>query len=527
MSGGNKTVGNKIIRAAFVVMAATLVGRVMGFVREMVIAEAFGASMETDAILVAFTIPSMAAMALAGTFNSAFIPVFSSYLDRDDRESAHRMASSLINLVALVFIVMIVIALLFTPQLAGLLARGFKPRALVLTAELMRVIFPGLIFIGLAGLVSGILNSYRHFLVPALGPMVTSIGIIAAIKFLAPELGIMSYAIGIVAGYGGQFLVQLPAMGRKGFRYRPVVDLSHPGVRRTLLLMVPVLVGAVVSQAIILVERRLGSYLVSGSISHLNYASRIFQLPWALFGTAITIPLFPVLSAQAARGELGELKQTLTRGINTFALALIPAAVVLIILREPIVRLLFERGEFNVQDTLPTALALALYALGLFPFAAKDILNRAFYALQDTLTPVILTIISVALNIVLDVILIRIFGVGGLALGAALATIVNMALLYGFLSRKLSGIALGETLRTVGKVFMAALVMAPVTYFAGNWLGAAVAIGTRTGQVIQIGAAAAAGLAVYILMVILLRVPELHMVAEMVRPYFRKKKQES
>lgn len=519
--------GSKIIRAAFIVMAATLVGRVMGFIREMVIAEAFGASMETDAILVAFTIPSMAAMALAGTFNSAFIPVFSSYLDREDRESAHRMASSLINLLALVFVVMIIVALLFAPQLAGVLAHGFKPRALTLTAELMRVIFPGLIFIGLAGLAGGILNSYRHFLVPALGPMVTSVAIIAAIKLLAPELGIMSYAIGIVAGYGGQFLVQLPAMSRQGFRYRPVVDLSHPGVRRTLLLMVPILVGAVISQVIILVERRLGSYLVSGSISHLNYASRIFQLPWALFGTAITVPLFPALSAQAARGEFGELKQTLTRGVNTFALALIPAAVGLIILREPIVRLLFERGEFNAQDTVPTALALALYAFGLFPFAAKDILNRAFYALQDTLTPVILTAVSVAVNIALDVMLIRILGVGGLALGAALATIFNMALLYGFLSRKLAGIALGETLRTVGKVLVAALIMAPVTYFTGNWIDAVVATGTRTGQLIQIGAAGAAGLAVYIVMVMLLRVPELHIVAEMVRTYYRRKKQES
>lgn len=521
--------GSKIIRAAFVVMAATLVGRVVGFVREMVIADAFGASMETDAILVAFTIPSMAAMALAGTFNSAFIPVFSSYLEREDRDAANRMASSMINLIALIFIVVIFAALLFTPQLAGVLARGFGPGALVLTEKLMRVIFPGLIFIGLAGLAGGILNSYRHFIAPALGPMVTSAAIIIAIKILAPEMGIISYAIGITAGYGGQFLVQLPAMARRGFRYRPVLDLNHPGVRRTLLLMLPVLVGAIISQAIILVERRLGSYLVSGSISHLNYASRIFQLPWALFGTAITVPLFPALSAQAARGEFGEMKQTLTRGINTFALALIPAAVALVVLREPVVRLLFERGEFNAQDTVPTALALALYAVGLFPFAAKDILNRAFYALQDTLTPVILTAVSVAVNIALDVALVRAVGVGGLALGASLATVLNMALLYGFLSRKLGGLAIMESLTTFGKVLAAGLVMALVTYFAGDWVGAAVDTGKRTGQILQIGAAGIAGLAVYIGTIILLRVPELHIVAGMIRAFYRRRvlKQES
>lgn len=521
--------GSKIIRAAFIVMAATLVGRVFGFVREMVVASAFGASMETDTILVAFTIPSMAAMALAGTFNSAFIPVFSSYLEREDREAANRMASSMINLIALIFVVVIIVALLFAPQLAGALARGFGPRALTLTAELMQVIFPGLIFIGLAGLAGGILNSYRHFLAPALGPMVTSVAIIAAIKLLAPEMGIMSYAIGITAGYGGQFLVQLPAMGRQGFRYRPVLDLKHPGVQRTLKLMVPVLIGAIISQVIILVERRLGSYLVSGSISHLNYASRIFQLPWALFGTAITVPLFPALSAQAARGEFGEMKQTLTRGINTFALALIPAAVALVALREPVVRLLFERGEFNAQDTVPTALALALYSVGLFPFAAKDILNRAFYALQDTLTPVILTALSVAINIALDMALVRVVGVGGLALGASLATLINMVLLYGFLYRKLGGIALGESLKTFGKVLAAASVMALVTYFTGDWLGNNLDTTKRTGQVLQIGAAGFAGLAVYIGTIILLRVPELRIVAGMARSFYRRKvlKQES
>ncbi|MFZ5641828.1 MAG: murein biosynthesis integral membrane protein MurJ [Bacillota bacterium] len=515
--------GGKIIRAAFVVMAATLVGRVVGFVREMAVAQAFGASMETDAILVAFTIPSMAAMALAGAFNSAFIPVFSGYLDREDRAGAHRMASTLINLLAIILAVIIIVALFFAPQLAGILARGFKPQALALTTELMKVIFPGLIFIGLMGLAGGILNSYRHFLVPALGPMVASIGIIAAIKLLAPELGIMSYAIGILAGYGGQFLVQLPAMARKGFRYYPVLDLKHPGVRRTLVLMLPILVGAVISQVILLVERRLGSYLISGSISHLNYASRIFQLPWALFGTAITVPLFPALAAQAARREFGELRQTLARGINTFALLLAPAAVALIVLRVPIVRLLFERGEFNARDTVATALALALYSLGLFPFAAKDVLNRAFYALQDTLTPVILAAVSVAINIVLDIALVRMMGVGGLALGSALATAINMVLLYGFLSRKLGGLALGENLLTVGKVIAAALIMAPVTYFTGSWLENVLDTGARTGQLLQIGITGAAGVLVYTVVIMLLRVPELEIVAGMVRGYFQRR----
>lgn len=497
-----------IAQAAVVVMLATLLSRLFGFVRNTVIAGRFGATLQTDAYMMAFTIPSMVAMALAAAFNAAFVPVFNKYLADEQEKDSRVMASTIINITIVFFLVLIGLALVYAPALVRLMAPGFNAEAARLTVIMIRVIFPGLLFIGLMGLVSGILNSYRHFLVPALGPMVTSIIIVITIYLLAPQYGIISVAIGTLLGYAGQFAVQIPVMARKGFRYRPVINLSHPGVRRTFKLMGPVILAAVLGQVVIFVERRLGSHLISGSISALSFAFQVAQLPQALFVTAVSVPLFPALAGYAAKGELVEVRETLVKGISFFALLLIPVIAGLIVLKEPLIRLLFQRGAFDAQATEMTAALLGIYALALFPLALRDILTKGFYAMHDTVTPVAVTACTVTVNIILDIILVRYIGAAGIALGSVISVLINAGCLYFLLGRKLHGLAWGQVLWLLAKVLAASAVMAVAVYVTSSTLAGWFDLLTATGRILQVGIAALVGFLIYLMMIILLRVKE-------------------
>lgn len=504
------TTARGLAKAATVIMAATLIGRFVGFIREMVIANQFGATLETDAYVIAYTVPSMVAMALAGAFNAAFLPVFNDYLVNRDKQEAHRLASSILNLVVLFFIIVVGAAFIFSPQIVNLMVnKEFSPEGVTLTVKLFRIILPALLFTGLMGLVSATLNSYKHFLFPAMGPMVTSIVIIGFIITFGAEWGITSLAVGTLVGLGAQFLIQLPVMYKKGFRYTFSLSLNNPGVRRILTLMVPVLLGAVISQSAILVERNLASSLDVGSVSALNYANRVMQLPLGLFVTAISIPLFPALSVYASQKNYAQLKETLLKGINLFLIILIPSMTGLIVLNEPIIKLLFEHGQFTAESTRVTAYALGFYALAILPWAIKDILTRSFYALQDTATPVKIAVFGAFANVVFDFILVKIMGVGGLALGLALGQSVTAIVLYYFLRRKLGSLDFKNWAPVAIKVFAAGLIMALVTFISYGLISEYLPIDSKKVLALNIAISGVLGLVVYFGALLIMKVKEI------------------
>lgn len=514
--------GKSIARGALVVMAATLLSRLFGLVREMEIAEYFGLKGVTDAYLVAFSIPSAVGLAVAAAVSAGFIPVLNSYLVNEDREDAAKIANTLFNSIFAVLLAAAGLGMLFAPLLAARLAPGFSPELVSLTAGLIRIMFPGLVFVGLTGLAAGYLNSHRHFLTPALGPMVTSLVIIGSITTLGPSLGIKGLAIGTLAGFACQLLVQLPVMFKKGFRYRFDISIFHPGVVKVFKLMLPVLIASMVPPVMLLIERGLASELTVGSIAALNYAFRLMQLPQGLFVMAVSVPLFPALSSLAARRDTARLKEIMLKGISVLALIMIPASAGLIALDEPIVRLLFQRGAFEAKDTVPTAYALAFYALALLPLAARDIFRRTFFAQQDTFTPVVLTICGFLLNIILDLALVRVLGLGGLALGASLSIAAEAAVLYLMLNRKLNELP-GKYLVTLFlKLTAASAVMGAAAYYVSILTGSAVDLATVQGRMLQVGVSVISGLAVYLAAVVLLRVREVWDVIGMAAGYYRK-----
>ncbi len=514
--------GKSIAKGALVVMTATLLSRLFGFFREMVIAGRFGLTWETDAYLVAFAVPNGVAMAIAAGIGAGFIPVLNSYLVQNKKDDANRIASTLINVVGGILLLAVVLAVVFAPRLVALLAPGFEGDSIALTVEMIRIMFPALVFVSLLGVASGYLNSHQHFLFPALGPMITSVVIIASAVILGPVIGIRGLAVGTMAGFACQFLVQVPVMYRKGFRYRLEFALDHPGVIRVFKLMLPVLVASMAPPLILMVERGLASGLDAGSISALNYAFRLMQLPLGLFLTAVTVPLFPALSAFAAQNRMDRLRETLVKGIKVLSLIMMPACAGLIALSVPIVRLLFQRGAFDAGDTVPTAYALSLYALALLPFSVRDIFRRGFYSLQNTLIPVAITVAAFILNVILDFILVRFMGIGGLALGAVLTALTEAAALYILLSGKLGELQGKSIAVLLAKLAAASAVMGVLAYFCSGIIGLRVELGSGIGRMIQVGGSVVFGIVVYLAFLMIFRVAEIKEALDMLRGMYKK-----
>ena len=389
-----------VVKAAGLIGVATFSSRILGFVRDMVLARLFGATPAADAFFVAYRIPNLLRELFAeGSMSAAFIPVFTEYHTLKTKRDAWELASATFTTLLTIVTAVTVIGVLAAPGIVWLLAPGFhdNPDKLALTTLLTRVMFPYLLFISLAALAMGILNSLRAFAAPAFSPVFFNIFTIACALFLSPLLPepIIGVAIGIVVGGAAQFAMQLPGLKGRGMLFGLRFQPAHPGVKRIGLLMIPSLLGLSVTQINITVSTILASYF-SGGPTYLFYGMRLIQFPLGIFGVALATAILPTLSAQAARGALDELRTTLGFGLRMIFFIILPAMVGLILLRQPIVHLFFEHGSFTKADTLATATAVLCYAVGLWAFAGVRIMVSAFYSLQDTRTPAVTAGIAVA-----------------------------------------------------------------------------------------------------------------------------------
>ncbi len=455
---------HSVLQAAGIVGVATFSSRILGFIRDMVLARLFGATPAADAFFVAFRIPSLLRELFAeGSMSSAFIPVFTEYRTLRSKQAAWELASAAFTTLLTIVTFVTLLGIVAAPWLVSMLAPGFQadPDKLKLTTLLTRVMFPYLLFISLAALAMGILNSVRAFAAPAFSPLFLNIFIIGCALYLSPQLPepIIGVAIGVVAGGAAQFAMQLPSLRLRGllfgFRFEP----GHPGLRRIGLLMVPSLLGLSVTQINITVSTILGSFF-SGGPTYLFYGMRLIQFPLGIFGVALATAILPTLSAQAARGALEELRTTLGFGLRMILFIILPAMVGLILLRRPIVHLFFEHGTFTAHDTAETALAVLCYSVGLWAFGGVRIIVAAFYSLQDTKTPAISAAIAVAANIVFSFALMSPLGAAGLALATALAAMVNGGILIAVLNRRLGGVEWASLGRSSMRVLVACLPMA-------------------------------------------------------------------
>lgn len=447
-----------ILRAAAVVGAATLASRLLGFLRDLVLARTFGAGPATDAFFVAFRLPNLLRRLVGeGALASAFIPVFTDYLATRPRAEALRMFRAVSGAMTVALVLLTLLGVLLAPWLVRVMAPGFfaHPTTGHLTVQLTRVMFPYLLLVGLSALAMGILNAHRHFLAPALAPVMLNLAIIAAALGLAPHLRepVLALCAGVLAGGLGQLLIQLPALARRGVLLAPSLEPDHPAVRRIGRLLAPLLLGQSATQLNILVDTIIASFLAEGSVSYLYYADRLVEFPLGVFGIALATAVLPALSEEGARRDLARLHALYWFALRVAVFVSAPAAVGLYVLRDPLVRVLYQRGEFGLAEAVGTAWALGFYAPGLLGFAAVKIGAQAFYALGDTRTPVRVAIAAMAFNSALALGLARPLAHGGLALATSAAATAHAVALAILLGRRLGqgpDAATGQALARTG-----------------------------------------------------------------------------
>ena len=432
----------KVSRAAGAVGGMTLVSRIFGMLRDLVIAMQFGSSAAADAFFVAFRIPNMQRKILGeGAVSAAFIPVFSDLLNTKGEKSAWEMTANLLNILFALLVAVTLAMVVFSPAVVTVFAPGFidEPEKFALTVKLTRWMAPYLIFIGLAAFSMGILNTFGIFALPAAAPVLLNISMIAGALFISPMMDepILGLALGVLVGGVLQLLVQLPTTIKKGLRFVRTFKTKNPDIIRVGKLMVPIIFGLAVYEINMLVDTLLASLLPGGSISYLYYGNRLVQLPLGVFGVALGVAILPMLSQQAARNDIAELIKTIAFGIRLILFITIPATIGLIVLRFPIVNTLWERGEFSRVSTDGTTIALLYYSIGLCAFAGIKVIAPAFYSLQDTKTPVRIATGSMLLNIVLNLILMGPLQHGGLALATSISALFNALLLIYFLKKRL------------------------------------------------------------------------------------------
>jgi putative peptidoglycan lipid II flippase len=518
--------GGRLARSAGLAGAATLASRVLGLARESVLASIFGASNEMDAFLVAFRIPNLVRDLFAeGAMSAAFVPTFTRQLTLRGKADAWRLGNNVVNTLVCASGLLVVLGVIFARPLVTLYAGHYAaiPGKLELTVGLTRVMLPFLTLVALAAVMMGMLNSLHHYFVPALSPAMFNVVTILCAAGLVPLMPVVGWpritavAIGAVLGGVGQIAVQWGPLRREGFRYRPTLDLRDEGLRRVLLLMGPGTLGLAATQINLFVNTHLAASQGTGAVSWLTYAFRLLYLPIGLFGVSIATAVLPQAARAAAVGDHAAMRGTVSRGLALMLVINVPAMFGLIVLAEPIVRLLFEHGRFLPPDTASTARALQLYAIGLVGYCATHIISPVFYALGRNRVPVAASVTAIVLNVVASLLLVRVLGFRGLALSTSIAALVHGGLLIWLLRRSPGGIDGGHLLVTFIKSVIAAVVMAAIA--AGVEQSSRTLAGNDhlVAQAACLGAAIAAGLLALAACARLLRIREFDDAVAMVR----------
>lgn len=487
--------------AAIILAGGFLASRVLGLVRNMALGAAFGTGPDLDAYFAAFRIPDLIFQLLAGAaMGSAFVPTFAAYLTQGRDDEAWTVASSVLNLVFGAALAVAVLAFVAAPALVPWMVPGFSPEYQRLTVDLTRVMLLSPVFFCASGILTGILNARHHYLLPAVAPLLYNLAIIVGAIGLAGPLGVFGPAWGVVVGSALHLAVQLPGLRWHGMVYRLRADLRHPGVRQVARLTGPRVLGLAATHGNFVVITVLASQLEVGSLGALTYAWALMMVPLGVFGMSFATALFPTLAEMAAEDSRERLRDALALGTRLMLFLNIPAGLGLAVLGEPIVAALFQRGLFHAEATRATALAVGSLGLGLFAYAGLEVITRGFYALHDTVTPLLFAALALLLNLGFGLALMGPLGHTGLALGLSLSTAVEFLGLYLALRRRLGGLQGREVLAAAGRALGAAALMvlalvglralAPLLGMDGHTQAATVVLsGVPLGAAVFLGAA--------------------------------------
>jgi putative peptidoglycan lipid II flippase len=525
----NASTTTQVAKSAGSVGIAVFFSRILGLIREQVMAVLFGAGFYMDAFVVAFRIPNLLRDLFAeGALSAAFVTVFTDYDRKKGQEAAWRLANNLLLTLTILLSLITIAGIIFSEDIVRVMASDFSlvPGKIALTQLLTTIMFPFLILVSLAAAVMGILNTKGRFFIPAMASTFFNLGSIVGgvlCAWWAPAFGqppIVGMAIGTLIGGILQLTIQLPSLKRSGFAWRPHLNLHDEGLRRIMILMIPAVIGLSATQINIFINTSFAARCAQGSVSWLNYAFRLMQFPIGIFGVAISIATLPVVSRHASRGDMGALKATYVSSLTMAFVLTIPAAFGLAVLAKPIIRLIFEHGRFLDSDTIHTAEALVYYAVGLFAYSTIKITVPVFYALRDTKYPVIASFLAVATNIIIVSLTLDAFQHKAIALSTSITMIVNFCFLSAILYRKVGGYDLRYLIGAFIKITLAAAAMGLLAYYLYRAAGLILDLRLLLNQIVALLSVMAAAVLVYFALIRWLGIKEYHEVVESLKKRF-------
>lgn len=492
-------------RASSILLVLFVASRVLGFVREQVIAALLGTSAQSDAFVVAATIPFTFSYIIGVSAGNALLPVYTGRLQSADRAY---LASTVFYVTSAFVAVLTGLGLVFTPAVVDLLAPGFTGEARELALLCTRIMLPSMLFLTMGFVAKAVLNAHREFTVPAWAPVWQNVVFIVLIIPLGGLLG-PGLAWCTLAGALVFYLYNLPAMGRIGVPVRPMFNLADPDVRRVLAMAVPVIITTLVARGFVFLDRWFGSHLVEGSIAALNFANRVRELPYGMFVAVVSTVLFPALAAAVSRNDMAALRERTAMGLRLVGLVTYPCAALLLVLAAPVVRLLFERGAFGPDATTATAAALVFYSVSVAAMSANSVLTYTFLSLRDAMLPLWVGLAGLALNVVLDYLLVHPMGHAGLALGNTAGFVLTAVLFLVVLYRRLPGFGWRRQAADQLKIIFATLVFAGTLRLVAVYAGLYNPAPALAGQLAGITGAVALAGTLYLACLVVLNVEEL------------------
>lgn len=491
-----------LAKSTAIIGSGIMTSRILGFIRDILIANFFGTELAAQAFVMAFTVPNTLRQLVAeGAVNTVLVPVLTEYSAKKEKAEFFRFANVLLNQFLVILLLITVIGIFITPVLVRIIAPGFviDPAKFSLTVDLTRILFPYILFVGLSAYCMGVLNTFRHFAAPAYASTVWNATVITAMLIFFRSFEITHLALAVLAGGVLQLLLQLPPLLKRGPFFNIRAGFFHEGARKVGRLLLPRIVGAGIYEINIIVDRMLASLQLivgRGAVAALYYGNRLFQLPLALFGIAIATAALPMLSSLAVEKNVGRFKESVSFLLRNMIFLCLPASVGLMVMARPIIKVIFERGEFTSYATDITSSVLFFYAIGIVAYGGVRILVSAFHAMQDTLTPVKIACVALLLNIVLNVILMVPLKAGGLALATSIAGFVNFTSLFVILKNRIGlfedkdivGFLLKVSAASVFSGFTAYMLMTNVGWDGGIKDGANLVLIILTSMAAYLGA---------------------------------------
>ncbi len=509
---------------AIVIALFSILSRLLGLLRDRFLSSTFGAGQVLDSYYAAFRLPDLIFNTLVlGALSSAFIPVFIKYWQQDEKE-AWRITNGVINILFLIIFILAVVLFFLSPFLVNYMVPGFSPEAKNLTVSLTKIMLLSTLFFTLSNVAGSVLNCFRRFLAYSLAPIMYNLGIIFGVLFLTKKIGYAGLGWGVALGALLHLLVQVPALMKTGYRWRPVLDFFHPAIKRISALMLPRCFGLAISQFNFIVTTLIASSLTIGAVAVYNLAFNLVNFPVSIFGISLAISIFPLLSQCFAENNKESFVKYFSQTVRKILYFVIPGTVLILSLRAQIVRLILGAGVFTWRDTVLTAQTLGWFSFSLFAQSLIPVFARAFYATQDTKTPVKAAVISFFINIFACLILSNLIGIGGLALAFSISSVVNLLLLYLYFDKKVITLPGKEMFFSVLRISLWSGLMIVIIQASKHMIGSLVNMQTFAGVLVQTCLTALAGIAFYLITTISFQLEEVEVITRMILKNVRVKK---